>query len=352
MKITQALGTAAAVFGISFAVTLAGAVAPANAQSGDTITAQQAIHNLKADYGVVVIPADGIKLDTPVSASVLNVNGSTPTQAMDALANDMNARVQKLFIVVPASAEHPVTTLADASAWRAPGSTVTLQLTDVPAKDAIHAVAAAANATVDLRADVGQQTVSITGTDLDVAQAIAAIAAQTNTAWIPAYELMPRPQSEMAGAVYHRRLPLVSMYVNQGPTGPVIVHNAPTPPPAPATASEQPAPSTANQEASAVASGSALNNQAAQSTPVVPTNPYGDTEYAPYGYDPYGGYYMMQNGYGYTPYGTPYPDTYGGFTNGGFSPSPGLDLLPYGPGAGYYGTAPVFGGGTSTTAGF
>lgn len=345
MKMTQALGTAAAVLGISFAMTLTGTT-PAAAQSGGTVTAQQAIHDLKADYGVVIIPSGDVKLDTPVSASLLNASGRTPTQAMNALAETMNARAEKLFIIVPAGADHPLTTLADASAFSTPGSRVTLQLDGVPAKDAISAVAAAANAKTDIRADVGEQTVSITGTDMDVAQAIAALAAQTHTAWIPAYRLMPRPEAEMAA--YHRRLPLVNMSVNQGPTGPVIVHNAPAPPPAPVTTSEQPAPTADQNAAASVASGQATDNEAAQSTPVVPTNPYGNTGYSPYGAYPY---YMMQNGYGYTPYGTPYPDSYGGFTYGGFSPSPGL-YLPYSGAPGYYGGTPFVGGGTTTTAGF
>lgn len=349
-----AIRAVAIALGIGAATLIAGSASPANAQAGDNITAQQAIHDLKADYGVVIIPSDRLDLARSVSGSVVDVSGATSSQAVDGVAADMNARAQKVFIVVPASTSAPVTTMADAEAFRGPTSTVTLQLIGVPAKDAIDAIASAADAKADIRGDIGQQTVDIAGSNMDIAQAIAEVAAETHTHWVQAYELTPRPETVVARNRYHRAYnEEEAMNYYQGLPGAITVH---LPPPPVQTQETTTSPAVANPQGNAVAESNPVVNQS-QATPTEPVSPYDSSTTTPYGYGMpdtgYSPYYMMQNGYAYSPDGVPYPQTWGGFTNGGFSPSSGLYLLP-GYGYGYpYGAAPlVSGGGTSITTGF
>ena len=304
-------------------------VAPASAQPGRVpITAQQAIHNLKANYGVMIIPRDGVDLNTMVNASVTTDTDVAPSIAVARLASAMNARARMVFIVLPASADRPVTTLSDARSFDDAGGTVTLSLSGLPADSAIRTVAAADNAVVDLRSDVGNRTIDLDGANMGLAEAIAKIAAQTNTHWIQAYELLPAPAPTLARAPqFHRAQSLVTMSTDAGPTGPVYFHPAPPPPPPAA----QPTPPANDQ-----GTNNSQTNQPAQG----PANPND-------GLPPY---YVMQNGYGYEN-GVPYPQTWGGFSYGGFAPNPGFVVNPsFG---GWYGGGPiVFGGGTTTTTPF
>ncbi|HEX5323192.1 MAG TPA: hypothetical protein VFW40_05350 [Capsulimonadaceae bacterium] len=332
----------AATLGISAIALMAAATAPGLAQNRNSITAQQAIHDLKADYGVMIIPHNGIDMDTLVNTSMVEDRAAAPSIAVARLANAIDARSRKVFIIIPATSDRPVTTRADASAFEDNGANVTLQLSGLPAKNAINAVAAADGAAVDLRSDVGTRTVDLDGSNMSLADAISRIAAQTNTHWILAYELMPSAQTETAArpSQYHRTSAYSVIGMDQGPTGPVIFHPTPVQQPAPA---QQPAPTSTDQAANDVANSSPTVDQS-NATPTVPASPYAS------GYIP--PYFIMQNGYGYQN-GVPYPQTWSGFSNGGgFVPGSGLYLTPgFGFNYGMYGP-PLVSGGSTITSGF
>jgi hypothetical protein len=302
------------------------AIGPAGAQAKPgPMTAQQAIHDLKANYGIMIIPRDGVDLNTLVSGSVTANSDLAPNVAVARLADAMDARARTVFIVLPATADRPVTTLSDARGFNNADAIATLHLSGVPADEAIRAVAATDNAAIDLRSDVGSRLVDVDGSNISVAEAIAQIAAQTKTHWIQAYELTPPPTATMARAPqFHRGVTDVIAIGGEGPTGPVYFHPAPPPP-------AQPTPSTNDQGDQT--SNNAPANQPAQAVPAVPVNPYPP-------------YFVMQNGYAYDPFGNPYPQTYSGFSNGGYLPGSGLYLTP---GFGGWGSPIVFGGGSSTT---
>jgi hypothetical protein len=316
-----------AAAGLAFGALFATAAVPAGAQAtSGTMTAQQAIHDLKANYGVMIIPRDGVDLNTLVSDSVVQRGSAAPSLAIARLANAMDARSRMVFIVVPATPDRPVTTLSDAQAFDNADAAVTLNLSGLPAGDAIRTVAAADNAAVDLRSDVGTRTVDMDLTNASVADAISRIAAATNTHWIQAYEIIPPPAPTMASAPqYHRNQPYMTVTTeDEGPTGPVYFHPAPPPPPPAA----QPAPPATDQN-NQTANGNSQNQApAAQPAPVVPP------------------YFVMQNGYAYDPFGNPYPQTWSGFSGGGYFPGSNLYLTPgYG---GFFGGPPVVFGGTNS----
>src|SRR5579884_3295606 len=88
MKNSLIGGLAATALGLCTLSLLAGGM-PAGAQG--TLTAQEAIHQIKADYGVVIIPRNGVNLDARVSANAVSARLG-PGQAISRIASDMNAR--------------------------------------------------------------------------------------------------------------------------------------------------------------------------------------------------------------------------------------------------------------------
>jgi hypothetical protein len=166
---------------------LAPVSARADQQTGPQQSARALISQFRASTGADVSIGDGIDLDQPVANP--SRLAASRQDLMDSVASAVNAVWTKTWVVTAATSLRP---LADADYLRSvvnSAGTVTFDASSLTAADAIRTAAKADNADVRIVGSLPVTNVSLSGTDLSVADAIAAVSRATKTSWSLSYTL-------------------------------------------------------------------------------------------------------------------------------------------------------------------
>jgi hypothetical protein len=293
------LRTMRLVSGTLAPLALVGIVGAAQAAplSVDSVSAMEAARQISDKYGVNVVFKGDFGPPHPVSFTVADADSSGGRlETINALANAIGADFTKTYVIsrVAEGQDTPPVHI-DSNA------NVAFQSATVSAQDAISAVAAVDNASVQMPETMGG-TVTLSATEMNDADAAKEIAAQTHTRWKVFYALTPRLAGhQVVGKVVGRTssgqpiTELPYMYYKHPPTAAELQ--------AQKVAAEQAV--AANQ---ATAQQAAMNQQgmAAQSA----NNGYSPYGYNPFAYDPNN--YNYLDPYGYGGYSGPFGG-YGGF---------------------------------------
>jgi hypothetical protein len=262
----------------------------------DNVSAMDAARQISDKYGVNVIFKGDFGPPQPVSFTVADADATGGRlEAINALANAIGADFTKTYVIsrVGEGQDTPPVHI-DSNA------NVDFQSATISVQDAISAVAAVDNASVQMPDTMGG-TVTLSATEMNDADAAKEIAAQTHTRWKVFYALIPRSAGRPAGKVIGRTnggqaiTELPYMYYKHPPT-----------------AAELQAQKVA--EAQAVAAQQAAAQQAAADQQAMAAQA-ANSGYSPYGYNPFAynpNNYNYLDPYGYGGYAGPYGG-YGGF---------------------------------------
>ena len=294
------------------------AAAPASAASlsFNSTPVSDAVAQIDSKFGVTISLKQGIDPNMRVTFSVDNLQGrGARLDAINQLANALNADFQKVIVVRKASADGltPSSTLDS-------DTPVNFQAGSMPTRDAIEAVVGVDGAVARITGNV-DGSVKFTGDETTVKEAADEIARQSHTVWKTFYAIAPRNRGGAVAAggkiigYTGAGKPIVELPLRTfrvAPDPPVVDQTNPD-----GTAVDPNQPNDGTTPA-----------QQAQG----PQNPYNPFGYYGSNYNPY-----AQSGMGYSGggYGN---NIYGGGvygTNGGGYSTNGLTVLPGWPGYGF-----------------
>jgi len=146
-----------------------------------TETAQQLLSDFQSSTGASVVTNGDIDLDAGV---IVPAQGfANRSQELNAIATVLDCTWQKVYLVTPSDATHPVVRLADAESFTDGQGIVSFDAQALPAASAIAAAAQADGATAVVYGTLPTVSVSLRTANLTVPQAIATVSALTSTNW-------------------------------------------------------------------------------------------------------------------------------------------------------------------------
>jgi len=285
--------------------------------------ASQAAAQIANQYRANVIVEPSLNRSQPVSFSI--PNAGDPTARLDAvkhLAHSLGTTYSKVYVISRADTEAAVSTPAVDT-----NTDVVFGQRNMPAVDAIQAIATADNAKVKYYGSIGGR-VDLSASRLPAAQAADEVARQTHTRWKVFYAIGPTRDDTTANGG------TTTTIIGYTPAGAPITES--TTPGSNRYAHRTPSPSSSDNSTAIVAPSNAL--PAPPAAPYISGPPPVESLWnSPYGYNPYG-YYP----FGFYPYPYPYIIPSGPFLGAGtgismfpgtgFTPAPGSTGVTIPPG--------------------